>query len=97
MLNLIAQDRELKVAIDTYNVADSKDENRIYGFLNGTLQGELARYKQLEDAVRVFWGMVEAESRDLFVQLPKDDPREIASFFALVKTTSGQCFDDKFD
>ena len=96
MLDLITQGQELKVAVDTYRVSDSKDENKIYGFLNGTLQGELARYKELEDATCVFWAMVVAESRGLFIKLPDDDPKEIASFCALVKTTSGQCFDDKF-
>lgn len=95
MLNLITQGQELKVAVDTYRVSDSKDENRIYGFLNGTVQGELARYKKYEDAVRVFWAMVTAESRGLFIKLPDDDPREITSFCTLVKTTSGNCFGDK--
>lgn len=95
MLNLIAQEREEKVTVDTYRVSNQKDTNRIYGYLDGDIQGELANYKEAEDAARVFWAMVIAETRDLFVQLPKDDPREIASFCALVKTTSGDCFGDK--
>lgn len=94
MLNLIVQGREKKVTVDTYR-ADPKDENRIFGYLNGEAHGELARYKKYEDAARIFWAMVTAESRGLFIKLPDDDPREIASFCALVKTTSGDCLGDK--
>lgn len=94
MLNLIVQGREKKVTVDTYR-ADPKDENTIYGYLNGEAQGELARYKKYEDATRVFWAMVIAEVRGLFAQLPKDDPKEIASFCAVVKTSSGERFGDK--
>ena len=94
MLNLIIQGREKKVTVDTYR-ADPKDENRILGYLNGDAQGELARYKKYEDAVRIFWAMVVAESRGLFIKLPDDDPKEITSFCTLVKTTSGDCFGDK--
>lgn len=95
MLDLIIQGQEEKVTIDTYRVSNQKGANRIYGYLYGDAQGELASYKEVEDATRVFWAMVVAESRGLFVQLPDDDPRKIASFSALVKTTSGDCFGDK--
>lgn len=95
MLNLITQGQEEKVTVDTYRVSNQKGANRIYGYLYGDAQGELASYKEAEDATRVFWAMVVAESRGLFVQLPDDDPRKIASFSASVKTTSGDCFGDK--
>ena len=93
MLNLIIQGQEEKVAVDSYRVSDSKYGNRICGFLNGTVQGELASYKKAEDATRVFWDMVLAEAKGMFIQLPKDDPKEIASFSELVKTTAtDECF-----
>ena len=95
MLNLIIQDQERKVAVDTYFVSDSQETNKIFGFLNNAPQGELARYKKFEDAVRVFEDMVIAESRGLFIQLPNDDPKKIASFSALVKENPGECFRDK--
>lgn len=99
MLNLITQDGMKKVVVDSYQVKNctgTAGAYKIYGENNGTTAGELAEYKEFDDAARVFWAMVTAESRGLFVQLPDDDPKEIASFCALVKTTSGQCFDDKF-
>ena len=95
MLNLVIQDQERKVAVDTYLVSDSQETNRIFGFLNSAPQGELARYKKIEDAVRVFGDMVIAEARGLFVRLPNDDPKEIATFSALVKNNTGEHFCDK--
>ena len=95
MISLVIQGQEEKVTVDTYRVSNQKGANKIYGYLDGDAQGELARYKEAEDATRVFWAMVVAESRGLFVQLPDDDPKEIASFSALVKTASGECFRDK--
>ena len=93
MLNLITQDERRKVAVDNYHVEDGTETAagtcKIYGEINGEAVGELAAYKKLDDAVKVFWYMALAEAHNTFIVLPGDNPKEIADIDAVMAESFG--------
>ena len=86
MLHLIDQNNFQKIATENYVVSiqqDPRTKKDFHTIVATDTNGKaniVATYGDLQDAVKVFWGMVAYESRQVVCFLPADDKKAIKKF-----------------